>query len=28
VDRWQVRGGGEHTGTLDYRYESVPMNLA
>jgi hypothetical protein len=23
-----VRGGGEHTGTLDYRCESVPMNLA
>ncbi len=24
----QVGGGGEHTGTLDYRCESVPMNLA
>jgi hypothetical protein len=24
----QVCGGGEHTGTLDYRCESVPVNLA
>ena len=24
----QVRGGGEHTGTLDYRCQSVPMNPA